>query len=291
MELLQLKYFLYLARNEHVSRTAEQLHISQPSLSSTIKRLEQELGVPLFEKKGRNIVLSEYGKIYLNYVESAFALLENGERALRTKKGDDDRHLVLGILSPYIWQDLLHAFSDAYPQISVDRHSLEGNEYIRSLFEGKIDLYIGAITQREMTGLEYRILYEDDMVLLVNKKNSLSEKKEIDLRDCGDVNFINLGDETSLQQFLTELYREAGLSPRVIMKCDYTLRDEMVIENRGVSLTTKTSALRLESDQVVPVDITFPKRKRILGLVWRKNLHFTQAMCDFYDFCIRWFSS
>ena len=122
MELLQLKYFLYLARNEHVSRTAEQLHISQPSLSSTIKRLEQELGVPLFEKKGRNIVLSEYGKIYLNYVESAFALLENGERALRTKKGDDDRHLVLGILSPYIWQDLLHAFSDAirrYPSIVI----------------------------------------------------------------------------------------------------------------------------------------------------------------------------
>ena len=196
-------------------------------------------------------------------MESAFALLENGERA-ENEKRETMTGLALGILSPYIWQDLLHAFSDAYPQISVDRHSLEGNEYIRSLFQGKIDLYIGAITQREMTGLEYRILYEDDMVLLVNKKNSFPRKRRSIFRDCGDVNFINLGDETSLQQFLTELYREAGLSPRVITSENLYARMMKAEKSRRFPDDKDLEARRLESDQVVPVDITFPKRKRIL---------------------------
>lgn len=291
MELLQLKYFLCLARNEHVSRTAEELHISQPSLSLTIKKLEQELGCPLFEKNGRNIRLSQYGRIYYDYIEQVFNLLENGERALQKQKGIDDRHLILGILSPYIWQDVLHSFTMAWPEISIDLRSLEGNEYVKALSEGVIDIYLGAISSAEVAGLNCKTLYEDYMVLLVNKANPLSSRKEIDLRECTDQSFVNLGDETSLQQFLEELYEEAGFVPHVIMKCDYTMRDQMVIENRGVSVTTKTSALRLESEQVVPIDITYPKKKRILGLIWRKNLQFTPVMQKFYDACVGYFAT
>ena len=82
MELLQLQYFLLLANQQHVTRTAELLHISQPALSLTIKKLEAELGVPLFIRRGRNIVLSPYGEAFKQHVEDAFFSLENGKRAL-----------------------------------------------------------------------------------------------------------------------------------------------------------------------------------------------------------------
>ena len=71
MNLSQLKYFVTLARLEHYTKAAEELEISQPSLSYAMTMLEQELGTKLFQKKGRNIVLTKYGKFFLDYVEQS----------------------------------------------------------------------------------------------------------------------------------------------------------------------------------------------------------------------------
>lgn len=289
MELLQLKYFLMLARTEHVSKTAAALHISQPSLSSTIKKLENEVGVPLFTRQGRNIRLSPYGHAYLTYVEQIFTALENGQRTLAVMKGQDDRHLALGILSPYIWKDLLRAFSESHPSVKMDRYSMEGSNHIKALLNGNIDMYLGALNGLSDRNLTSKVLYEDDMVLLVNKSHPLADKKEIDLRECRNESFINLSKSTNLQQFISEIYEDAGFVPDSIMECDYTLRDQMVIENYGVSITTKTSAENVDSDQVTALALTCPKKKRILGLVWRKNLVFTPAMKQFHDFACQYF--
>ncbi|SCJ53680.1 HTH-type transcriptional regulator gltC [uncultured Eubacterium sp.] len=289
MELLQLKYFLMLARTEHVSKTAAALHISQPSLSSTIKKLENEVGVPLFTRQGRNIRLSPYGHAYLTYVEQIFTALENGQRTLAVMKGQDDRHLALGILSPYIWKDLLRAFSESHPSVKMDRYSMEGSNHIKALLNGNVDMYLGALNGLSDRNLTSKVLYEDDMVLLVNKSHPLADKKEIDLRECRNESFINLSKSTNLQQFISEIYEDAGFVPDSIMECDYTLRDQMVIENYGVSITTKTSAENVDSDQVTALALTSPKKKRILGLVWHKNLVFTPAMKQFHDFACQYF--
>jgi transcriptional regulator, LysR family len=82
MNLLQLKYFLTVARCEHMTRAAEELHIAQPSLSKVISKLEEELGVLLFERVGRQIKLNHFGKAFLNRVERVFLELDNGKREL-----------------------------------------------------------------------------------------------------------------------------------------------------------------------------------------------------------------
>lgn len=291
MELLQLKYFLALARAEHVSKTAASLHISQPSLSLTIKKLEKELGVPLFEREGRNIRLSEYGHIYKEYAEEVFTALENGQRALQTKKGINDRYLPLGILSPYIWKDLLHQFHQAYPDIIVNRYSMESDNYIKALSSGKIDMYLGGLNYIPFGDeLECITLYEDDMVLLVNKNHPLANQTEVDLRYCAGEHFINLGQHTNLQQFINTFYQLAGFSPKVVMECDYTLRDQMVIDNYGVSVTTRTSCESLDSDQVTALSITYPEKKRMLGLVYRKKVFFTPPMEAFLKFAKEYYA-
>ena len=286
MDLLQLQYFLRLATNEHVSKTAEQLHISQPSLSATIKKLETELGVPLFIRKGRNIVLSPYGQAYKAYVEEAFLALDNGRQAIDRLRNADDCTLNLGLLSPYVWTEVFQDFAHLHPEVRINRYSVEGYRYVDQILAGKIDLYLGGINRVDAlddSKVQYTTLYEDDMVLLVHKSHPLAGASGVDLRNCREEHFINLDASTNLQQFISALFTQAGYTPSVVMVCDYTLRDQMVAENHGVSITTKLAAQKTEARDVTYVPITWPAEKRRLGLVWRRGRVFSQSMQKFHD--------
>ena len=289
MEILQLRYFLELANRQHVSKTAEYLHISQPSLSSTIKKMEDELGVPLFIRNGRGIVLSEYGKVYREYAEDALLALDNGRSVLKEMHGERETTFKLGMLSPYVWADLISAFEKKYPEINISRYSYEGNLYVSGLLDNKIDLYLGGINVTNDPRLHYDTLYVDQMVLLVNRKNPLYKLKEVDLRFCENENYINLGEDTNLQQFIDTLYAAANFKPNVIMECDYTLRDQMVIDNHGVSITTKKATDQLKSREVKAVKIVYPPYKRRLGLVWRKKAYLTYAQKKFIEFADKYY--
>ena len=286
MDLLQLQYFLRLATNEHVSKTAEQLHISQPSLSATIKKLETELGVPLFIRKGRNIALSPYGQAYKAYVEEAFLALDNGRQAIDRLRNADDCTLNLGLLSPYVWTEVFQDFAHLHPEVRINRYSVEGYRYVDQILAGKIDLYLGGINRVDAlddSKVQYTTLYEDDMVLLVHKSHPLAGASGVDLRNCREEHFINLDASTNLQQFISALFTQARYTPSVVMVCDYTLRDQMVAENHGVSITTKLAAQKTEARDVTFVPITWPAEKRRLGLVWRRGRVFSQSMQKFHD--------
>lgn len=83
MNLYHLRYFVTLAHLEHYTKAAENLSITQPSLSHAISLLENELGVALFEKEGRNIVLTKYGKIFLKDVEKSLEILDSSVKSLK----------------------------------------------------------------------------------------------------------------------------------------------------------------------------------------------------------------
>ncbi|EST51510.1 LysR family transcriptional regulator [Brevibacillus panacihumi W25] len=102
MDLLQLKYFQVVARLEHMTRAAEELHISQPSLSKMISRLEKHLGVPLFDRHGKQIRLNRFGKIFLNRVDRVFAELEEGQYELADLTGLERGEADLIITHPLI---------------------------------------------------------------------------------------------------------------------------------------------------------------------------------------------
>ena len=293
MELLQLQYFLLLANQQHVTRTAEILHISQPALSLTIKKLESELGVPLFVRKGRNIALSSYGEAFKQYVEESFFALENGKRVLARMKNTDSHTLNLGLLSPYVWSELLMLFGDLYPDMLINRRSIEDHRFWDNILDGDIDFYLGGLNQLgglDTSRLDYTTLYEDNMVLLVHKDHHFAGRKRIDLRECRGERFINLAAETNLQQFINRMFRKAGFTPNVVMTCDYTLRDQMAADGHGVSITTELAALKSDVKDVAYIPISFPAEKRKLGLVWRKNRVFSDPMEKFYDIAIRFYS-
>ncbi len=292
MDLLQLQYFLLLANQQHVTKTADLLHISQPSLSATIKKLENELGAPLFTRKGRNIELSPYGRAYKQYVEEAFLALDNGKRVIDELRGKEERKLSLGILSPYVWEDLFRVFRSEHPEVKLNRYSVEGIHFSDDLMDGKFDFYLGGLNHLEdldLNKFQYTILYEDQMVLLVRNDHPLASESEIDLRRCKNERFINQETGSNLQHFISSLYKMAGFTPNVIMSCDYTLRDRMVAEGHGISITTKLAAQMSDVQGVTYIPIAIPAETRKLGLVWRKGKVFSGSMQRFYDVACRFY--
>lgn len=96
MELLQLYYFRTVAKNQHMTNAAEELRIAQPALSKTIARLEEDLGVPLFDRQGRSIKLNTFGQAFLRKVETALNALEDGRKRSGRTFGFTARQYSLG---------------------------------------------------------------------------------------------------------------------------------------------------------------------------------------------------
>ena len=99
MNLNQLYYFKTLAELEHYTKAAEKLNISQPTLSHSISSMEKELGANLFEKQGRNVVLTKYGRIYMFYVENALTQLELGKNQIERLVSEGGGHVGLAYMT------------------------------------------------------------------------------------------------------------------------------------------------------------------------------------------------
>ncbi|GHO57601.1 hypothetical protein KSB_60760 [Ktedonobacter robiniae] len=126
MDLLQLRYFRVVARREHMTKAAEELCIAQPSLSKTIRRLEKEIGVPLFDRQERSLQLNQFGKAFLEHIEAMFSELEEGQRKVQDMAGLEQGVVSLIAASlPWI-PDLLYCFqilhlpfTFAYPNVHL----------------------------------------------------------------------------------------------------------------------------------------------------------------------------
>ena len=123
MELRQLEYFCEAARQQHISRAADALFISQPALTKTIRDLERDLEVPLFQKKGRGIQLTSYGSYFYNVVSKVLSELHLAQHELKTQQKMFLDGIMLTNDIPELFSALLTGFLDLYPDIPVTEPS------------------------------------------------------------------------------------------------------------------------------------------------------------------------
>lgn len=134
MELHQLRYFQMVARLGHMTQAAEILHVAQPSLSRSIALLEQEIGVPLFDRTGRRIYLNQYGEILLRRVEFLFNGLERARHEITDLHGEAQGRVVLSVShssSLYLLPLLLSSFREHYPEIHFQINTYQDTPHSR----------------------------------------------------------------------------------------------------------------------------------------------------------------
>ena len=293
MELLQLNYFRVLAKEEHVSKAAEKLYISQPSLSLTIKKLESELGVKLFDRVGRGIRLNPYGKAFLSYVEDVFFAIEKGSSEIKKMQGHYENQVLIGIQTPYVWQDLTRDFLKNNPGITLGQRSIEGNDFIVQLLNEDIDFHIGTIGDGEDAEKESLLDKVDfakgDVYIIVNAKSPLAAKESIFLKEIKDEYLVCRHILDKKKKYTDRLCKEiGGFIPKVALECDYTLREKMVAQGYGISFSTEAAIRWLDNEDVVPVRIADQNVQRVYQLIWKRKRQFTPIMQTFYNFTVNY---
>lgn len=285
MELLQLKYFQKIAHLEHMTKAAEALSVSQPSLSKTLRMLEEELGVQLFDREGKYIRLNEYGKAYLKNVDIALAALEDGKRKLINMNKERLQPIYLAVLaaSPVL-PNLLSSFRDLYPNVSFQL--LQNSPQYT---QGDFDLCISSLpVNRE--GVGGTPLLTEEIFLAVPKGHRLAHRKSVKLQEAANEGFIHLKPGNALRQITDSFCRLAGFSPRIAFESDdpATVRG-LITAGQGIGFIPMVSWRGTIGDSVVLLMIEEPVCSRTLRLFWMKDRYQSEMVLAFRQFTVDYF--
>lgn len=184
MELSQLKYFRHTARTENITRSAAELHISQPALSKMIVTLEKDLGVKLFNREGKHIKLNDHGTVFLKYVEIALGALEDGRKELADVSGRMDGTLNISFdVASQLMPDLLKEFRDRHPEVTF--HLLQ---HARNPTQMKFDFCItsslvgpSGTEKKRCSRKKFFSLYLRHILLLPKKVSTSPVLRKMDL--------------------------------------------------------------------------------------------------------------
>lgn len=228
MNLDHLRYFVKLAEIRHYTRAAEQLCISQPSLSHAINQLETELGVPLFERSGRNTTLTRFGEEFLECAQRSLDTLDVGIGSLqRSARGEGVVRLgflrTLGVdYIPGLTADFLDADPDCGIQFSF--HSGLSGELIDGLLQRKFDLVFCSEPDPSL-GLSAVPVTSQELVMIVPKNHLLAGQESVDLADTLQYPAVFFAEGSGLRKVIDRMYDKVGGRPASVIE---TEEDEVI---------------------------------------------------------------
>jgi DNA-binding transcriptional LysR family regulator len=287
MNLKHLEYFRLLAEVEHYTLAAEQLSIAQPSLTYAISELEKELGVYLFEKKGRNIKLTKYGSIFLEYVDKSLKSLEEGQRVLNDlvspNKGKIDLSFIYTLGSRFVPTIVKNFLSNEnHKDISFSFSQGTTKSIIEGLKSDKYELAFCSYVEDE-PDIEFVPLVKQDLVLVVPSGHPLARYTSIDLKETEPYPFVYFDKRSGLRELIDHLFEEIDITPKIAYEVEEdSAAIGLVSMNYGIALLPDIWMLKHFDVKVIP--IINPAYERFIYLASVKNKYLSPVTHLFRDF-------
>lgn len=274
MELLQLWYFREIAHSGHLSRTAEKLHIAQPSLSQMLKRLENELGLLLFDRVGKRLVLNENGIIFLKYTDQIFSALSNAKLELAEHTEKKEKQVTLCVSSAsLLLPEIVKQIQKADPQIRLrivkePDHANEGIPMLRLYSAAKLP----------QNSEETEILLREPIRLLLPKVHPLVEKEALLAEDLKGEPFISLGIHSDLTQIIRVFTKEITWEPEISTYVDSPAMMRQFLKlNLGCAFVPEYTWYRFADDTAVLKSVDDLPMMRYLLMEWNSKQYQTEA--------------
>ena len=241
MEIMQLRYLKEVARQESFTRAAELLHITQSALSKSIAKLEDEVGVKLFERDGNRIHLNPFGKAILRSSDQALVDLENGLKQVREMAGLEQGTVRVGVGPEVFIKHLVKDFLLRHPNVSMTCLLHSPEQMTANLEAGTMDF---VVTTDPVTGsgINWEPIYLDELTVLMSERHPLSGRTSIFLEELANDRFVISNMGPGMRSNAYELCRKAGFEPKVLYEgYDTEMTGELVAQGAAVMITPAPS--------------------------------------------------
>ncbi len=287
MELQQIRYFLEVADSQHVTQSAQKLHIAQPALTQAIHRLEKEMGVPLFLPRGRGIVLSEAGRYLKSRLEPMMKELDSLPDQLRTMAALSCETIHLNVL----------AASTLMTEAIIEYRTSHDGISFQMMQNDESELYDIAVTtklfyQAREDEEDDRYICTERIFLAVPNSEKYRGRATIRLAEMKDEGFISLQGSRQMRWICDKFCQHAGFQPRIIFESDNPAAvRNMIASNMGVGFWPEFSWGRIQSGQVLLLEIEEPACRRDLLFTLKRNKINNAHVEDFFrflkEYCLR----
>ncbi len=285
MELRQIRYFLKAKELLNFTEAANHLFISQSTLSQQIKQLEDELGIPLFNRIGKRISLTEAGIVFAKYAEKSLLKSQEGFLAMQDLKGSKSGELNIGVTygmrSTMI--SALIRFSKEYPGVRVNIVFATTSELLDQLHHIKLDFILTFAEGNRVELFNYTPLFTSPMVLVTAKSSAFIHHKSISLETIAELPLAMPTKGYSTTRYIMKAFEENNLEPKILIEInDITALLELVKSGNWSSILAQTTIT--EKDDLVTIPIEGENMIRTAMVISLKDAYEKQSMKNFYQY-------
>jgi DNA-binding transcriptional LysR family regulator len=286
MDIKQLQYFIEVAKYNSFTKAAEQLFITQPTISKMIKNLEDELGVVLFDRSRKKLILTDAGRIIYEQallVDKAFHNLESEmDNLFGLKKG----HIRIGlppIFDPRLFPKLVGSFHEKYPAITFELMEDGSKKIEEEVANHELDIGVVVLPTNNDV-FQYFSFMEEDLRLIVHPKHPLATLEEVNLSELSKESFIIFNKDFVLHDRIISSCNQAGFNPHIISESSqWSFIEEMVSCKLGVSLLPESICSHLTT-KVKTIKVMNPSIGWNLAIIWSKDQYLSFAAKEWLRF-------
>lgn len=286
MEFRHLRYFLAVADALHFTKAAEGLPVSQPALSAQIKQLEQEVGVPLFDRVGRSVQLTRAGSIFREHARRALREIELAQVAIAEEEGLQRGTLTVGVVqtvNAYLVPEIVGRFSTLHPNMALRLDELSGPDIEAGVSSGLLDVGIGFVPVVS-DHLEAQPLFEEDFVLVVASRHRFAKRRQLSLADLAEEPLVLLPGIFCTRRLLNASFERAEIHPKIIAEMNSIEGILATVRTSRLATVLPRLSLGLERTHGLRgISLKRPTTRRGIGLLWKKGGYrsaATRALAD-----------
>ncbi|MGI5946853.1 MAG: LysR family transcriptional regulator [Lachnospiraceae bacterium] len=283
MDITKLESFLILAKTQHFAKAADKLYISQPALSKRIKALEDELGVPLFNRMGNHTFLTIHGEAFRPFAENMVATCNSAKEYIRQIENMEHGVLNFGatnFIGVYMLPAVIARFHQKYPNITINMNINTSQTILEMLHKNQLEfVFVSDYIIADPENYEIEHYWQDSLKLIVGSSHPLFGKKNCSFSDVQNDLYITKKKQSSQYKFLDHIFHRYNVEfPNKLFISTQDAIKEAVVNNVGISIMSELAVEReVNAGLITALDFRETPILRNIQYAYLKNKYLTPA--------------